>query len=246
MVGHSIQWIVQSFFNMLKKINKPPSRKQLANKVLDKAYAACVAQGNAAFSAAFCNHLKLTVTTDSATIDKHQLTNYLAHVPDYDVVFMNYDDATEHYQDGDLKNKEYVFDGLCNTIDELGPSNDSSWQMIEEKYSSIFCIGCLPHQVNTFVKHVCKRKHEDDVNDIAFEASDGYDIRDDGEDCFAPVCKLIAKCKLITSHFNNIHANKAIMSQMSTRYLQFDNAFICPAYTRFGLYLLMMHCILIL
>jgi hypothetical protein len=48
----------------------------------------------------------LTIVSDGATIGKVPMTNYLAHVPGHGVVFLNYDDATEHYLNGGLKDAD--------------------------------------------------------------------------------------------------------------------------------------------
>ena len=161
----------------------------------------------------------------------------MAHVPGHGVVFLNYDDATEHYQDGGLKDATYVYEGIRNAIEEVGPNNvmlvvtdcaavmKSAWKLLQNEYPSLFCIGCLPHQVNTFIKHICKRSgastaiFEDVDNEEEYPGQnmidDGYDMNDGGTDCFVPVRKLIAKCKVLIKTFNNIHANKAKLRQAS-------------------------------
>ncbi len=51
----------------------------------------------------------MTLITDGATISKCPLTNYLVFVPDSGVIFQDYEDATELYQNGGVKNAEHVY-----------------------------------------------------------------------------------------------------------------------------------------
>jgi hypothetical protein len=116
----------------------------------------------------------------------------------------------------------------------------------------------LPHQVNTFVKHICKSitattandDDEDDdllgLEDTSDDFLDGYDMNDNSTDSFASVRRLIARCKTLIKNFKNVQVNKAVLRDAWMTIYGKDYTFIVPSDTRFGLYLLMMHRILIL
>jgi hypothetical protein len=234
---------------------KTPNRKRVAGELLDKTYDKVEAAKKKARSDASHKGKRQTIISDGATIGKHPLTNYLTFVRDYGMMLLGYDDATDHHQEGGKKDANWYADGLRRAIEEVGPTNviqvvtdccnvmKAAWRIIEAEYPWIFCCGCLAHQVNTFVKHVCKIPKADEDGD---EEDEGWlDIVGDA-DGLGIVRSMIKKCKRIVAHFNEIHNNRAILRKYSSARLKKDYSFIVPSDTRFGLYLLMLHRVLIL
>jgi hypothetical protein len=103
-------------------------------------------------------------------------------------------------------------------ITDCAPVMVAMWEMISRVYKHIFCAGCLAHQVNTFVKHVCNIEY---------------------------VNSLITQVKSIVQHFNNCNKSFSIFTAKCLSTLKKKLTFIVPSDTRFGLYLLMMHRVLV-
>jgi hypothetical protein len=173
----------------------------------------------------------ITLTTDGATISKRPLSNVCAAIPHRGAELITYDDATEHMQNGGKKDARYYALLLVDAIDELGPQNvcqvvtDNAsvmlafWEELQPLYPWIFFSGCLAHKANTFVKKIC---------DIAL------------------VNELIQNAKKVIQHFSAISANQAVLKKHCLVHLKSELAFIIPAETRFGLFLLMLHRIAIM
>ncbi len=240
------QRIIEAYAEQNKRKQIQESRNNVTTTIEDNC--------GGALSFASKHHYKLTIISDGATISKVPLTNYLAIVPERGVVFIDYDDATSHDQSGGAKDRQYIYQGIRNTIEEVGRSNimlvvtdcapvmKAAWNLIEQEYSHVFCIGCLPHQVNTFIKHIRKNKRasrlsyaeDDEFDDIDEELEsqqhdNDYDIEDSGKDSFAHVGRLIAKCKAISKHFGNIHDNRAKLRTNSNEHCGGkDYEFIIP------------------
>ena len=219
----------------------PPKRRQLSNTILLDIYQETIKKQRQIRSDASHQDLRFTIISDSATISKVPLTNFLVYVPPTNYQILKYDDATDHLAEGGRRTSEYYFSQFDDVIEECGPTNVMqvitdcapvmvcAWKLIEEKYPWIFCSGCLAHQINTFVRHLLKDRE-------GSNESEGSSI----------VKNMVKDCKQIVSQFNDIQANRALILKYSNQSLGKEYSFIVPSDTRFGLYLLMMHHLLIL
>lgn len=207
----------------------PPTRQVIAGRLLDERFSIVQAADEARLDFFSKRGHGVTITSDASTIHKRPLTNYIACAPPEPPIFLHYADATALYQDDRVKNADEVFLGLVEAIEKVGPSNVTAvvldnaevmvaaMAMLSIRYVFLFCLGCLAHKVNTLVKHIIS---DNDMMEVS---------------------ELVDKSKLIIQHFNSKHKPHAILQQHLQNHLKQKLAFIIPADTRFGLYLLSLH-----
>ena len=224
-----------SYKEMISAVSKAgtsyvgPTKKMVSTRLLDQEYESVKARNEARINDHSMAGRLMTIISDACTIHKKPLTNYVAKFTNEPGILLKYEDATELYQDDGLKDAETVANGLSSVIEEVGERNvaavvlDNAPVMVAAMgilsliYKSIFFLGCLAHKVNTLVKHM--------VNDDDMEEID----------------RLVRRTKLIVHHFNEKHKPQALLQKSLQEHLGTHLAFIIPAETRFGLYLLMLH-----
>ena len=224
-----------SYKEMISAVSKAgtsyvgPTKKMVSTRLLDQEYESVKARNEARINDHSMAGRLMTIISDACTIHKKPLTNYVAKFTNEPGILLKYEDATELYQDDGLKDAETVANGLSSVIEEVGERNvaavvlDNAPVMVAAMgilsliYKSIFFLGCLAHKVNTLVKHM--------VNDDDMEEID----------------RLVRRTKLIVHHFNEKHKPQALLQKSLDEHLGTHLAFIIPAETRFGLYLLMLH-----
>ena len=140
----------------------------------------------------------MTISSDGCTITKEPLTSYISKYPNEPGILPGYENLTEFYQSGGVKDTETVYEGLRDVIDKVGPSNvtavvlDNAPVMVAAmtllaiRFVHLLVLGCLAHKVNTFVKHLIK-----DIPGIE---------------------NLVGKSKMIVHHFNEKHKPRALLS----------------------------------
>ena len=211
---------------------KPPNRKLLATDLLDEAFEQSEQVKKRKLNEASRTERGLTIAIDGATITKHPLTNVVAHVPGaFTPILLDMDDATDWYVVNETKDARYHFTVLQRNIEDVGPSNVahvvtdccsnmlSMWSILLQAYPFLFVTGCICHRLNTLLKHI--------LSDIP------------------SVNILVDKATMINNYFNNHHQIRSIFRKHCIDHLKADMAFIVPAVTRFGLFLLMLHRLII-
>ena len=224
-----------SYKEMISAVSKAgtsyvgPTEKMVRTRLLDQEYELVKARNEARINNHSLAGRLMTIVSDACTIHKKPLTNYVAKYTNEPGILLKYEDATELYQDDGIKDAQTVANGLTNVIEEVGERNvaavvlDNAPVMVAAMgilsviYKSIFFLGCLAHKVNTLVKHMV---NDDDMEEIA---------------------SLVRRTKLIVHHFNEKHKPQALLQKSLDEHLGTHLAFIIPAETRFGLYLLMLH-----
>ena len=212
---------------------KPPNRKLLATDLLDEAFEQSEQVKKRKLNEASRTERGLTIAIDGATITKHPLTNVVAHVPGaFTPILLDMDDATDWYVVNETKDARYHFAVLQRNIEDVGPSNVahvvtdccsvmlSMWSILLQAYPFLFVTGCICHRLNTLIKHI--------LSDIP------------------SVNILVDKATMINNYFNNHHQIRSIFRKHCIDHLKADMAYIVPAVTRFGLFLLMLHRLIIL
>ena len=146
-------------------------------------------------------------------------------------LLLDMDDATEWYADNQTKDAAYHFKVIQNSIERVGPSNVvhvvtdccsvmvSMWAILLANYPFLFVSGCICHRLNTLVKHILE-----DIPSIK---------------------ELVDKASSVNNYFNNHHQVRSLFRMHCMQHLKKDMAFIVPAVTRFGLFLLMLHRLII-
>jgi Protein of unknown function (DUF 659) len=206
---------------------RPPGESVIRGRLLDEAFEVTDLATKARIDAHSQKGHGMTISSDGCTITKEPPTNYIAKYPNEPGILLGYEDSTELYQSGGIKDTETVYEGLRDVIENIGPSNVTAvvldnapvmvaaMQLLMIRFVHLFVLGCLAHKVNTFVKHLIR-----DIPEIE---------------------NLVEKTKEIVHHFNEKHKPRALLSFHLMDHIKTDLAFIIPADTRFGLYLLMLH-----
>jgi hypothetical protein len=118
-----------AFYEMIRAVSEAgpgytaPKSSIISGKLLDEQYSA-IKETNARFieRESQLGH-GMTLSSDSCTITKQPLTNYICKYPNRQGISLGYDDATELYQAGGIKDANAVYEGLKTKIEEVGPSN---------------------------------------------------------------------------------------------------------------------------
>ena len=171
------------------------------------------------------------IVSDGATIRKHPLLNYLFLSPEAGCLFLGSEDVTEDLAAGAAKTAQFIFEGVAKIIEEVGPenvvlfisdgagNNRAAWEKISGEYRWISCIWCVAHVCNLFLK---------DVGNLE------------------PVQELVEKVNKINTHVNSHEKVRAMVQEMSIKLYGQPLGVIIPAETRFGLYFISMHRLLLL
>ena len=177
---------------------KPPGESVTRGRLLDKAFEVTDLISKERIDAHSQKGHGMTISSDGGTITKEPLTNYISKYPNEPGILLGYEDSTELYQSGGVKDTETVYEGLRDVIDKVGPSNvtavvlDNAPVMVAAmallaiRFVHLFVLGCLAHKVNIFVKHLIK-----DIPGIE---------------------NLVEKSKTIVHHFNEKHKPRALLS----------------------------------
>jgi len=90
----------------------PPKEKTISGRLLDEEYDTTKRQNLEKIEKFSQLGYGATISSDSCTITKQPLTNYLLKYPDEQATNLGYDDATELYQEGGTKDTQSVYEGL--------------------------------------------------------------------------------------------------------------------------------------
>lgn len=136
----------------------PPSRYQLSNKLLNEEYSAVMSKVNDAVAKAPC----LSLQSDGWTnIRGEGIINFMICTPK-PVFYKSVSTDTNRHT------SEYIADQMLSVIDELGADKflavvsdnaanmKGSWKIIQQKYTHIFCYGCVAHGLNLLIGDICK------------------------------------------------------------------------------------------
>ena len=118
-----------AFLEMIKSVinagpgYNPPKSSVISGRLLDEQYKIVKETNSRLIDQESILGHGMTLSSDSATITKQPLTNYICKFPNKPGISLGYDDATSIYQAGGIKDANAVYDGLKNKIEEVGPAN---------------------------------------------------------------------------------------------------------------------------
>jgi hypothetical protein len=209
-----------------------PTKYKIRDPLLEKAYNNHKLDTDHKLEANSKMSRGLLITIDSATIHKVPLTNVVAVFPNSEPLLLNVDDATDVYAEGDVKDAEYYYDLVKDEIVRLAASNvtlvltdDASVMvsfrlLINQRFPSLFVCACACHLLNTWLRH----------------AIQGVDS----------IKELVRISKVLIEFFNNHAVTQALIQTYCKTLNVSVTTFIIPSDTRFGLYILMFHRLLLL
>ena len=102
---------------------QPPDRIAIGGPLLDNCFEAHMSSRQAKSKQAFYLGYKTTITTDGATNSKRPLSNVISFVPTVGPSLINYDDASDHLQDGGTKDARYYAELVYEGAEETGFAN---------------------------------------------------------------------------------------------------------------------------
>jgi hypothetical protein len=210
-----------------------PSSYKIGNPLLEESYNTYIALLQSKLDQNSRENRGLTIVSDGATIHKRPYTNVVAICPSAQhPLLLGIDDATEHYQEGGIKDADYHYSVLKEPIEDIGATNvtlvitDDASVMnalrvrLETRWKHILVCCCLCHVLNTFLKHVIQGIDEIDT--------------------------IVKDAQKVLNHFNNHALTQGLLKKFSLQLLGHEYVFIIPSECRFGLFLLMLHRLLLL